>query len=982
MFKNLQKTKLSSRLLMGGALLAAGIGMYSCKDKYDLDSDSKQPSGLTSIYDYLQEQGSYTNYLQLINDLDQAQILKTTGSKTMFVADDEAFKVFFQNNSWGVHSYGELSLAQKKLLLNGSMLDNPYTTNMMSSAESVSATNPAPVRGEVFRRPTSLSLMDSVLVISTKDDIHCPDNAYTARFKQRNETMVVFNDNSTPSPILHFTNAYLTANKLESTDIDFIYNQPNGTRQTEDVYVNDAKIVEPNIYCKNGFVHKVDKVITPLPNMADIIRAEENKDKFSYFNSILERFQSFAVYGSMTEQYNTQYNANVDAAYTLRYFSDRSYGSTAGQSTAFSTDYYGQVSAGKLKYDPSWNGYMPQIANPRVPMMEDMGVMIVPNNDAIKQWWLEGDGKDIKDRYAPNENDVIKGLQMTPITTLQELVNVNMLSSFNASVPSRFASVLNDANEPLGLSPENAREKISNVILGCNGAVYESNEVFAPTSYSSVLFPAVLDTTSFKIIMKAIKTLDYDKYLNSMASRYSFFVPVAKNGTLTYIDPVTYGAATTNLWEFKYDDKNDNIYAEVYEARLEGGTWTKMGSAYKDRVGFKSNKALGAYSGVNNTSGDKMLADRLEDMLDNIIVLGDLESGKEYYRTKGNKYVRVTGFTGSFENEAAPYLKVYGAGQQEWDAPLTVRSIYKKKNGHTYIMEGVIQGGTKTVYGTLSEYSALNGGEFSKFLEILELSGAINRSNTKDNWISGAKEGGLDGNLFSLLQWGDVGAEKKPAGVSGSYKAAYLLNNYHYTIYAPTNAAMDEAYAKGLPTPDYFRQFETEEYMAYEADSLKLEHHRVDSLREVYIDFIKYHIQDNAVFMEPASKGGTYETARTEFIPATAYNEDTQETYETGKYTTGRPYKLNVTVSGSSMSVEDNCKNIANVTIPNLIATEYWFKGGGKTNVGTKPWSTTEIDNSSYAVIHGINHPLLFDEKNQFVYKYKELDSSAVKPRK
>ena len=148
MLYNFQRKKLYRHLLVGGAL-CAGLGMYSCSDTYDLDID--QPSNLNSLYGYMEEMGNFTNCLQLIRDLGQDEILSKTGSKTMFIADDEAFAKFFASNSWGVKSYGELSLAQKKLLLNSAMIDIPYSTSMLSTAE-------GPIKGEVCRRSSSLTL--------------------------------------------------------------------------------------------------------------------------------------------------------------------------------------------------------------------------------------------------------------------------------------------------------------------------------------------------------------------------------------------------------------------------------------------------------------------------------------------------------------------------------------------------------------------------------------------------------------------------------------------------------------------------------------------------------------------------------------------------------------------------------------------------------------------------------------------------------
>lgn len=96
---NLQRKTLCKHLLVGGALLVAALGNYSCKDSYSLDED--QPSGLNSIYGYLYDQGNFTNMLNLIDDLGQAETLSKTGSKTLFAADDAAFAEFFRTNNWG-----------------------------------------------------------------------------------------------------------------------------------------------------------------------------------------------------------------------------------------------------------------------------------------------------------------------------------------------------------------------------------------------------------------------------------------------------------------------------------------------------------------------------------------------------------------------------------------------------------------------------------------------------------------------------------------------------------------------------------------------------------------------------------------------------------------------------------------------------------------------------------------------------------------
>ena len=102
----------------------------SCSDDYIYNKLEPEWLG-ASIYDYLKEDGSFKIVVKLIDDLDYTEVLGRTGSKTLFVANDSAYNEFFKNNAWGVGSYDELSLSQKKLLLKYATLNNPYTLSKL-----------------------------------------------------------------------------------------------------------------------------------------------------------------------------------------------------------------------------------------------------------------------------------------------------------------------------------------------------------------------------------------------------------------------------------------------------------------------------------------------------------------------------------------------------------------------------------------------------------------------------------------------------------------------------------------------------------------------------------------------------------------------------------------------------------------------------------------------------------------------------------
>ena len=135
-------------------MMVACVLCTSCREDYYLDE--KEPTWLgESIYEFLDEEGTYTYFVRLINDLDYTEVLSKTGSKTLFVVDDATFDAFFANNAWGVSSYDELSESHKKLLLNSSMLNNVYFSDMLGYAS-------GRLEGRTIRRTSAVSVYDDL----------------------------------------------------------------------------------------------------------------------------------------------------------------------------------------------------------------------------------------------------------------------------------------------------------------------------------------------------------------------------------------------------------------------------------------------------------------------------------------------------------------------------------------------------------------------------------------------------------------------------------------------------------------------------------------------------------------------------------------------------------------------------------------------------------------------------------------------------
>ncbi|MBQ6749768.1 MAG: fasciclin domain-containing protein [Bacteroidaceae bacterium] len=822
-------------------LIAAG-GLSAC-DGYDLAEND--PSWLgSSIYDYLKNDGNYTNMVRLIDDLNYSEVLAKTGSKTLFVADDAAFSRFYQTNSWGVHSYDGLSLAQKKLLLYGSMINNSCQVAYLSSSE-------GPTEGDCMRRLTATSEYDSVPVLRPSQ---MPDNPYWASYRESGNPIVCMSDITAP-PMIHFIEAFLTNKLITNEDCNFLFNHQT-ERQAGDANVNGIMMTEQNIKCSNGFVHKMAEVLTPLPNMADFISQHPTTQGYA---RLLNRYCAPYYAGDeATREYNRLYNTNIDSLYEKRYFSERSQG---GQPLDLTPD-EGPVN-GQLKFDPGWNQFYSATTNStatNVALQENMGVMLVPTDEALDRYWNEGAGKVLKDYYGSWEN--------VPDKVVSKMLNVNMLNSFTSSVPSKFYTVLNDANDELGLK----EEFVDSVYMACNGAVYLTNKVFNPVAYISVTFPALINET-MSVLYWGVEQLGFDVYLNSQNTYYSLFIP-NNDALLNYIDPCSYGKTSTQLFRFHY-----KASAQTEEEKVWASIWN-----YDTATGLVGDSiGEASYSQITN---------RLEDILNTHIVIGNVENGNTFFQTKGGSMVRVQNATAGIGG-----MTVQGGLQIEDGKAVRVVGIYDESyegNGKTYILEDEpILTARKSVFDVLGEHD-----EFRAFHDLLQSSSLLETKH-----VIGTDEHGAPTQNISLF------------------------NTYRYTVYVPTNEAIERLQISGqLPTWD-----EVE---------LEQDDHRRDSLSQEIEKFIKYHIQDNAYYIGQGTESGEFETS--------AY-----------KVTDGNLsyYKLNTQVSNDGITITDGRGNTRHVVttggLCNIMAREYQYDAGDATRANL-------LYTSSFAVVHQIDGVLQY----------------------
>lgn len=443
----------------------------------------------------------------------------------------------------------------------------------------------------------------------------------------------------------------------------------------------------------------------------------------------------------------------------------------------------------------------------------------------------------------------------------------------------------------------------------------------------------IVNDDNSSIYDNMIYNLNKDKFLGHPQFSVTAIVP-SDIAFKKYIDPVSYATEKKKIWEFYMDAskaQSRQICANVYDAIL-----TENGYVKDEEV----DKPITITGGTDNA----IIKNRLDDLFLNSTIIENLSATKHFYKTMGNSYVHVDCNNGSYN--------VYGSLQEKYNKPIAAKNTNADNGNVLFVDEPVL-----TTYESVAQVLEQNK-DFSEFLSLLKACNAISTKNISDNWQAGDQ---VLGNLINIKNAGSLGAEN----ITSEKKVTYLLNNYNYTLYVPNNNAMQKAYEAGLPKIKDIeialqKDDDLDIYYAYDPNS------EAAKLMEIILNFVKYHIQDNSIFVDEGFESKSYYTAKFKHLIS-------QE--DASKYIIGKPYKLDVNVSSTALSITDASGNVANVIKQpgyyNLMATEYWFSSANRI---TKP-HTVQINNSSFVVIQGIDAPLFYDKQNQFTYKYYPLIS-------
>ncbi len=939
------------KLILCLSVICTGL-LSSCVDKHELVDEESKPSWLgSSIYEELRNpsgaglQGTFNYYLRLIDDLGYAETMQRTGSKTIFPANDEAFEKFFASGTWsGVTKYSDLSETQKKLLLYSSMLDNALLVDMLSNA----STSSSVYKGRAVKHQSALNAIDTITHYYMPYAETFKNNSNFSRFDAQGGISVV--SDATRPMIVHFTRDYMLNNNITTTGTDNDFSLITGGDYSDgDAYIYGNKIICPDVTCQNGYIHQVDAVVTPPGNMAQMLK---NMDECKIFSHMLDRFAVPRYNAEVTNNYHDWYReqslvkdmsgvSNPDSIFEIRYLSGYSQ-----NFKTFNLDANGKTVSSDylLTFDPGWNAfYRANNTNDGMePYLNEIAAMFVPNDEAMMNYFVNGEGAPIMDfyKYLPNtKENVIRNVDSIPMGTTAALLSNLMKLSFADNVPSKFSSMIDDAADHMDMQLDYINKKADgnyDIHVANNGVIYVMNKVVGPKKYVAVsaptLFSSDLNVISWIINNKSVNSdqtsntysldLDFYAYLLAMSANYALFMPNDGAFDKFYVNPATLGHERPECVHFYKTSANPYFGASRWGYDVDNNTVTD---------------SLGVYNLANS---DNMTAIKamLQDIMNyHTVVLGngELLGSNTYYKTKHGGEIKVEG--GSQSNNMVG-ASVKGGSQIDNGVPAANIAItYNMENGHTYIIDRVIQGPFNSVYKTLQETPA-----FSSFYEL------------------------CNGFNDELLAWCGISSQADAeTGIRpiDQYKVFYqpgeydensttqhrcldfnikMFNSYNYTVYVPNNKAMEEAYENGLPRWEEINKLwedNAEHGDKAEANAKVSALEKIQKIKE----FVYYHFQNSSIY---ADKTGDSDNYSSFLVDGNNRN--------LSLYVSVGNNKLTVTdASGLSHTVDANGSCVAN-----KMARDFEFDRNST--------SANYMKTSSFAVLHEIDQPLYYNKDRNY----------------
>jgi len=251
--------------------LVLTVIFYQCDD---IEKYYERPNWLEKpIYEVLQQEGHFSQYLQCVDKTEYALVLKGAGLYTVFAPNDSAFTAYLNKKSYA--SVDDIPAEDLKNLVAYSIIYSKWTSDHLGDYldQRLYITGAFKRKTNCYALPYKDSEFNDNWVFNqtTTGGVSAFSTNYQLRLSENNyKYLPVFSQayfNSFPDP-------------LDASDYNTFY--PNSVYTGKNV--QEGSILKEDIIAENGVIHEVSTVSEPLRNMDDILQ----DSSYSTFKSLLE----------------------------------------------------------------------------------------------------------------------------------------------------------------------------------------------------------------------------------------------------------------------------------------------------------------------------------------------------------------------------------------------------------------------------------------------------------------------------------------------------------------------------------------------------------------------------------------------------------------------------------------------------------------------------------------------------------------------
>lgn len=434
--------------------MVIGFSLIHCTE--DRDEYYKDPSWVAPpLYDVLQQEGRFTNYLECVDRTLYATSLHGSGLFTCFAPNDEAFKSYLSTN--GYNSVKDIPQSVIDQIIAYSLVYNSYKFDRLSDIlsggwDTLQSIKKRTTYYEGLHR--EYNGLDSIWVVDANGEgsftITKPNSKYMPFYLSR-----YFDSRTKP---------------LTAEDYNTFYPSSQYTGRN----VQDASILQSDLMAGNGVIHEVNKVLVPLPNLEKIL----NVDDYSIFRKLVQSKNASGEYNyirynnfSVVDQYFKELypSKNINQVYVKFY---------SGLQVSLNSEAYGTSDK-----EAETNGF----------------TLFAPDNNAVQKFFNDK----LKDYYSSLDN--------VPSDILGYFINAQMINEL--VWPGNYKGMMNAQGDYLngeGATGEGFdRTRYYDIKPASNGFFYGSNS-YIKSHYFETVFAEVLLNPAYSLLKNA-----FNKYFES-----------------------------------------------------------------------------------------------------------------------------------------------------------------------------------------------------------------------------------------------------------------------------------------------------------------------------------------------------------------------------------------------------------------------------------------------------------------------------------